>query len=164
MVNIFLAISSLVLLCAQLIYPRLLSLFGIRPDFLLIIIIFLSLYSRHMRIFFWAALLGGVKDLISADLFGMYLLTYTCIAVGLSVFEARFFLREKLSSLALFIFSVVLLTGLFEQLVHVLFGTGVYSSLGVILVVFLQAVLTTAWALPIMHTLTKCALKFSIFQ
>lgn len=164
MVNLFLSIVVVVLVFLQLIYPHALSLFGIRPDLLLIPIIFLSLYSKHMRTFFWAVISGGLKDLISADIFGMHLLNYSLIAVVVSFFEARFFLRDKPITLSIFIASVALLAALLENLLQSFFSPAHYSFFTAFRIIIFQTIITTLWALPLIYILKRCALKFFISQ
>ncbi|MEW6009423.1 MAG: rod shape-determining protein MreD [Candidatus Omnitrophota bacterium] len=164
MINILLGVISLWLLLFQLAYPYIFSLFGTRPDFLLIIIIFLSLYSRLERTFFWAVLLGGFKDLTSLDIFAINIFSYSLISLIMANFSLRFNFRDRISMLFIFVFSVSFLTSVFAVSLHMLFSHVNYGFTSAIKIIFLQGLLTACWAMLIIPILKKCALRLFISQ
>lgn len=164
MINILLGLISLLLLLLQLAYPSGFSLFGVRADFLLIIIIFLSLYSRLERTFFWAVLLGGIKDLVSLDIFAINIFSYSLISLIMANFGFRFNFRDRISTLFIFVFSASFLTSVFTGSLRMLFGPVSYGAGTVFKIIFLQALSTAGWAILIIPILKKCALKLFISQ
>ncbi len=164
MINILLSIITLLLLLLQLAYPVALSLFGVRPDFLLIIIIFLSLYSRGERTFFWAVLLGGIKDLTGADIFAINIFSYSLISLIMTYFGFRFNFRDRISTLFIFVFCVSSLTSVFTQSLHILFSPSNYGFVTVFNIIFLQALLTAGCAILLIPLFKKCALRLFISQ
>ncbi|MBU2541023.1 MAG: rod shape-determining protein MreD [Candidatus Omnitrophica bacterium] len=164
MINFILSIASLILLHLQVLYPAGLLLFGAKPDFLLILIIFLSLYSKNERTFFWAALLGGLKDLLSADLFGVSILSFALISMIMAKVEARFFFRNRFKTLFIFVFCISFLNGLLSYMLHIFFSTGIYPIFAGFKISILQAILTACWSIPLISLLKKCVSRFFISQ
>jgi rod shape-determining protein MreD len=160
MINLVLSVLSLFLIFLQLTYPSSLTLFSVRPDFLLIIVIFLSLYSKGLRSFFWAVLLGGLKDLVSFDLFGLNLLSYSLISIGLKYLEVRFFLKERTSTLFLFVLCVCFINLFLNNMLHVILAGRQYFLLPVLRIFFLGSLLTAIWSIPVIYILKKCASEF----
>lgn len=164
MINVVLGITSFLLLLLGLLYPSSLLLFSVKPDLALILIIFLSLYSRSQRTFFWAVFLGGLKDFLSVDLFGINILSFSLISIILGTLEARFFFREKTSTVFVFALSVSLANIIIVNFLHSLFATAQYSFFILLRILILQSISTAIWSIPIIYLLKKCALEFSIFQ
>ncbi len=164
MINFILSITSLILVFIQVIYPRSLLLFGIKPDFLLILVIFLTLYSKSERTFFWAVLLGGLKDFLSFSPFGINILIFSLISMIMVKVKTRFLFRDRFKTLFIFVFCISFLTGLFFYILQIFFSSKAYSFLPSFKILILQAILTACWSLPLISLLKRCVSRFFIFQ
>jgi len=164
MINVVLGLASFLLLFIWLMYPPILVFFSVKPDLPIILIIFLSLYSKGKRTFFWAVLLGGLKDFLTTDLIGINIISFSLLSMILGNLEARFFFRDKKSSLFILVFCVSLANILLVNLLHGLFGVSPYSLSAILRIIILESLYTGLWSLPIIFLLKKCVLEFSTHQ
>jgi len=70
------------------------SIYGIKPDLLLVIMVFFALSATRQEAIRAALVLGMIKDVASFSVFGSYSITFLLMAIFLNYHEGKFY-REK---------------------------------------------------------------------
>jgi len=147
-------ITILIALC-QVTLVNVISIGNIKPDFLLVYIVFVALYKGPVKAAIAGILAGFLKDVFSAGVF-FNILTVPVygILVGL-VKEKFYFVKEKLSTQ----FLMVLAICVFEMFAQVFyFANWDYPPPGLVLVLFIgvpAVAYTSIVSVPFFHLLKK---------
>lgn len=128
------------------------ALLGVRPDWLLVIVVFFALHAPPRDALLSAWVLGMSADLLSIERLGLIAFSYTCVAAVLVTFREFLFCRRWLTQII-----VTLAAGVFVQGVWVVYRHAMYDvseSIVVDLAVGLipAALYTAVWA-PLAHKL-----------
>ncbi len=100
---------------------------NVRPDLLLLLTLFLGLFSSTLSGGLLAFLLGYLMDLFSGNGVGFFALSRPLLFYGTQLFKDRLFL-ESFSSRSLFVFLLALGEGIFFLLLSNLFRAGSSSN------------------------------------
>ncbi len=98
---------------------------GIKPDILLLIVIFISLSCQKSETIKAALIAGIIKDVASSSVFGSYMLSFLVLGLFLNYHQRKFY-KEKIFTQALFgfcsyIFMAIFVFG-FNSIAHRGFG------------------------------------------
>lgn len=121
-VNIF--ATSILIICAGLIQAAAfdhISLFGVKPDLLLIITIFLSLSSPKGQAIKTAAAAGFIKDITSSSVLGSNAVSFLLMAVFMNYHQRKFY-RERAGTQILITFLGCFIAGLLVIVLNIIAG------------------------------------------
>ena len=152
----FLLVSVCFLTLQAAIAPRL-ALGGVRPDWLLVVVVFLALHGVRRDAVVAGWILGLCADLMSVERFGLLALSYASAAWFVGSFRDSLFRHHAATQ-----FVVTYLVSLLLQVLWLIYRRSLYST-GVSIVVDLAVVLllapayTAIWAPPIHAVLLALA-------
>lgn len=144
------AILTAVLLTLQSSAAPWFEIFGARPDWLLVAVVFLALYARGYDAIIASWIIGACADLLTIERFGVLAISYA-LAAMLVTLSREYLLRYRARTQ----FAVVLVVGLLLQTGWMVYRRVSYGPAGSILtdwvgVSVLASVYTAAWA-PLIH-------------
>ncbi|MGB2986428.1 MAG: rod shape-determining protein MreD [Phycisphaerae bacterium] len=145
----FMLLVVVVLTLQSAVAPRL-ELFGVRPDWLLVVVVFFALYAPARDAAIGAWIIGGCAGLMTIERLGLIALSYTLVAMAVSPVREYLF-RDR----AVTRFIVTLLACLLVRIAWTIYCRVLYDPVDSLLVdlamnVLLASVYTAAWA-PLLH-------------
>lgn len=141
--------------------PRL-EIAGVRPDWLLIMVVFLALYVPQRDALVGAWLLGLLADVMSIESFGLISLSFALVALAVtSIHEFLFRYRVVTQVLVTFVSGLVLQAGwaCYCWIKYGHWGTG---SAGVGLTIVAVSIYTAAWAPLLLGGLLRMGRSFGV--
>ena len=141
-------------ICFQTTMARKLGLFGVYPDFLVILLVHYVLHARTSDCLIAAWLLGLLVDLASVERLGVVAVVYGLVAVAIWLIRDLMFARHPLThfsvTLVFCFLSQLVLRGYFQ--VYYDSGLSAYHSVGMSL---LTALYTALWAVIVHRVLLR---------
>lgn len=142
-------ILAAVLLTLQSSVAPWLEVFGARPDWLLVAVVFLGLYARGRDAIIASWVIGACADLMTIERFGLLAVSYTLAAILVTV-AREYLLRYRPRTQ----FVVTLVVCLLLQTAWLVYRRASYGPVGSIVVEWvgrpvLTAVYTACWAPPV---------------
>lgn len=148
----------------QLNYPRFLSLFGIRPDFFVIFVVYFSLSFKRKHAILVSGFLGLIKDIFSFARFGTSAISFMICSLVIDKIKSSIYQDEFESFLQL---AMVFLVSLFNSFLFYFLNMKMiapelsfFKSLFFIMIP--EAFYTTLISPFVYQILKKCDLKFSV--
>ncbi|MCH7704489.1 MAG: rod shape-determining protein MreD [Planctomycetes bacterium] len=143
--------------------PRL-ELFGQRPDWLLVVIVFFALYSRSTDAVLGAWCIGMVADLMSIERFGLLSLSYAGACLGVVAVRTYLFRHHLITQVV-----VTFLAGAMLQCVWTVYQILLYEQTGLTMAaaignVIVGAAYTAMWVPPIHWLLQRRSRSFGIVR
>ena len=147
---LYFMLLCVVLLTLQSAGARLFELFGGRPDWLLVVVVFFAMRAPPRDAIIGAWIIGGFADLMTIERLGLLALTYGLAAVAV-VSAREFIFRER----ALTQFLVTLVAGLSIRCAWLVYSRALYDPAAGLLMdlavgVLFVSLYTAAWA-PLCH-------------
>lgn len=140
-----LVLTAVVVSLQTVLAPRL-EVLGARPDWLLVLVVFLGLYVPPRRSILTAWFVGMCADLMTLERLGFLSLTYTLVALLLAGVRDHIFRYSILTQLA-----CTFLLGVLVQSLWLVYARLLYDwDAGFMMQVFGAALYTAVWA-PLMH-------------
>ncbi len=144
----FFLLAVVVLTLQSAVGPRL-TLLGARPDWLLVVVVFLALYAPAQDAVLGAALIGLGGDLLSIERLGLLILSYVLAALGVVVVREHVFKSAHTTR-----FILTLIVGLALRLgwtvyYRTLYDTSMFVGLELLQHVVWGAFYTACWAVPL---------------
>jgi rod shape-determining protein MreD len=139
--------------------PRL-ALLGSRPDWLLVVVVFLALYAPAQDAVLGAGLIGLGGDLLSIERLGLLVLSYVLAAMVIVGVREHVFKSAHTTR-----FILTLVVGLALRLgwtayYRALYDSSVSVGLELLNQVVVGAVYTACWAIPLHFLLVRCSQLF----
>ncbi len=157
----FLLLAVVVLTLQTAVAPRL-ELFGARPDWLLVVVVFFALHAppRDAAIAAWIA--GGCADLMTIERLGLLALSYLLVAVAVTSVREVLFRSQGVTR-----FLVTLAAGLLLRLAWTVYRGVLYGPPDSLLAdlaigVVMASVYTAAWAPPVHMLLSRMSRAFGL--
>ncbi len=146
----FTILAAIMLTLQSAIAPRL-ELFGARPDWLLVVVVFFALHASPKDATLGACIVGGCADLMTIERLGFLALSYGLAAVAVASVREYLFRRRAVTQ-----FIVTLIVCLLLRLAWTVYRRMSYDAASSLLTtlmidVLLVSVYTAAWA-PFLHT------------
>ena len=132
-----------------------------KPNLLLLLIIFFNL-SWGIRYSLLAGFLAGLlKDSLSVNVFGFYLLPFVLSAYLTTLVRKYIYQRESRASGILVVFLVSLLHGLIQYLLSEMLGE-VPLQEALVYGILPEAMITILAGIPVFQVLRRCASRLSV--
>ncbi len=135
---------------------------GIRPDILLLIVIFISLSCEKPETIKTAIIAGIIKDVTSSSVLGSYMLSFLVLGLLLNYHQRKFY-KERIFTQALF--------GFFSYIFTAIFAFGInsiaYRGLGpfyIFLNITVKGAFYTAAISPLVFFISSKILRFRLAQ
>lgn len=139
-----------------------LALFGARPDWILVVVVFFALHAPHRDAVLGATLIGFGADLMTLEPLGLLALSYGLVAM-LVVSVREYLFRNESVTRFLLTLIVGLLLRLLWTIYHRAFYDPVASVFGELAIdVLVAAIYTAAWAPPAHALLTRMSRTFGL--
>ncbi|HOX54412.1 MAG TPA: rod shape-determining protein MreD [Candidatus Omnitrophota bacterium] len=145
-------------------YPRFLSLFGIRPDFFIIFVVYFNLHLKRKNAILFSGLLGLIKDILSFARFGTNAVSFMICSLAIdkiksSVYQDEF---EKFLQLAL-VFLISLLNSLIFYFLNIKMIAVELTFVKSLFFIMIPEAFYTTLVSPLIYTiLKKCDLRYSV--
>ena len=141
--------------------PRL-SLFGQRPDWLLVVVVFFALYAKPYDAVIGAGIVGIGADLMTIERLGLLTLSYALAAVLVLSIREYLFRYQSITQFVVTVFTCMLL-----QLGWLIYRRILYEPISFLPIEFLTCVIwsslyTACWALPIHKAMMRLSRWFGI--
>lgn len=157
--NLIIAIFIFISAIIQFTILYTISFFNIRPDILLILVVFLNLYLPFKKGLVIGGICGVLKDIFSSGVFGLNLLSFViCIFIIKGI--KKYLYKEDHSMRILIIF----LISLINSTIYCIFKTaffGLTFAYPFALIIFFESVYTALISPVIFIPFRKCVLKLS---
>lgn len=145
----FIPAAVILLTFQSTIAPRV-ELFGARPDWLLVTVVFLALHARERDAALGAWMIGGCADLMTLERFGLIALSYLLVAMAVLSVREYLFRHHWVTQ-----FVVTLIACLAVRSVWIVYRRFMYAPADSLLIelmkdVALSSVYTAAWV-PLLH-------------
>ncbi len=154
----FLVTMGVALTCQSAVAPAV-EVFGVRPDWLLVVVVFFSMFARPSDAAMGAWVLGFAADLMTIERLGFLALSYTLVAIGVSMVRGYLFCFRGTTQ-----FVVTLVTCLGLQCGWLIYRYAIYGSSGALIAdvfrhVVLSSVYTALWT-PFIHKFLLSAARW----
>lgn len=157
---LFFVIIILVSLFLQLLFSYQINFLRIKPDFLLIAVIFLSFYADFKAAASIGFLAGFLKDSFSAGIFGANIFAYLWCVVILAQYQ-RYIYREDLYLKVILVFLIGLSSGFLNYFIVLSrIAAPFYTSF--FRIILPESIYTTLVSPLVFWLMRRCALKYSI--
>ena len=159
----FIILALIALTLQSAVAPRVAP-FGIRPDWLLILVVFIALHAPPRQATIGAWIVGGLADLMTIERPGLVAASYTLAAV--LIISARNYLFRYRTTTR---FVVTLLACLLVRVLWTLYFRTLYNPGRPLLTalmtdVFLASLYTGLWALPVHRGLQRVSRAFGLVR
>ena len=145
----FILLAATALTLQSAIAPRF-ELFGVRPDWLLVIVVFFAMHASPRDAAIGAWIIGGCADLMTIERLGLMALTYTLVAVAVTSVRDYVFRDRALTQLLLTLVVSVLVRLAWTVYSRLLHDPGGALFVDLVLEVVIASVYTAVWA-PLLH-------------
>ncbi|UCC29469.1 MAG: rod shape-determining protein MreD [Phycisphaerales bacterium] len=152
----FILLAATALTLQSAIAPRF-ELFGVRPDWLLVVVVFFAMHAPPRDAAIGAWIVGGCADLMTIERLGLMALTYTLVAVVVASVRNYVFRDRALTQLLLTLVMSVLARLAWTVYSRLLYDPGQALLVDLTLQVLMASVYTAVWA-PVLH---KALLRMS---
>lgn len=146
----FLLLAAIVLTLQSCLAPRL-EVLGARPDWLLVVVVFFSLYARPREAAIGAWIIGAGADLMTIERLGLLALTYTVVAVAVAAAREYVFRHRAVTRFLVTLAASLLVSTGWMVYRHVLYDSTDSLLSGFSTDVIIGSIYTAAWA-PLLQT------------
>ncbi|MDP2940187.1 MAG: rod shape-determining protein MreD [Candidatus Omnitrophota bacterium] len=157
---IFIFVVIIIFLFAQIFLSTQFYFLKSKPDILLLLVIFFTIYFGLIEGIFCAMAAGVLKDAFSLNTIGMNLLIFICLALIIAYLKKLIY-RETIFMIFITTLLVNLLSGLLVYFIN-FFDKGITLEAVLLFVILPEVILTAFLSPPVFFCLKKCALKFSM--
>ncbi len=144
------AVMALVCITLQTTVTHAVSVAGVRPDWVLVLVVFFALHVRTLDVAIAGWVLGLLVDFQSAERFGLFSISYLLVALFVHATRENVFRTHPLSHMAMTLVAGILVQGIFWVYCLVFTGFGGSTAGSQFLDATIIVVYTACWA-PLFH-------------
>jgi len=155
-IAIFISVSAIIQLS---VLPSI-NFFNIKPDILLILVIFFNLYFSFKKGLIIGSLCGLLKDVFSSSVFGLNLLSFIICIFIIKRIKKYIYKEDYLIRI-----SIVFLISFINSIIYCVFRAAFFNLafyVSFLLIIFLESIYTALISPIIFIPFRKCVLKLSI--
>lgn len=104
--------------------------FGVKPDFLIIIVILLGVFLNWRWAVFFSVLAGFLKDIFGLEIFGIHIVLFACWSYLVSRLSRKVTIGDNASLMAI-VFVVAVLNGLLIRFINISLGRSIPFGISV---------------------------------
>lgn len=156
----FFILVLLAIFFVQLVFSGKVNPIRIKPDFLLIALIFFNFYADFKESVGVALFAGFLKDSFTSGIFGMSIFSFLVCTILLAQYK-RYIYREDLILKVVLVFLISLVNGLLNYFVILLRVSAPFFT-SFFLVILPESLYTTLVSPLVIWAMRRCALKYSI--
>ncbi len=154
----FLISMGVALTCQSAVAPAI-EVFGVRPDWILVLVVFFAMFARPGDAAVGAWLVGLAADLMTIERLGFLALSYTLVAIGVSSIRGYLFcFRGTTQFVVTFIVCVLLQCGWLVYR-YAMYGSADALIVDILRHVLLTSIYTAVWA-PLLHKFMLSAARW----
>lgn len=141
-------------------FPKFFKIFGVVPNFLLILVIFFNVYFRQKNAFIFAVISGIVKDVFSVSRFGTNIISFLICSFVVNRIKSTVYHNDRISELVI-VFLVSLLNSFIFYLLNLAtIALPFFKSLFFIMLP--ESIYTAVVGPLVFYGLKRCVLERSV--